>query len=155
MAYRDITIKDIEPIIPFSRGSTEIFLTGQWSAGKPAWVEKTSPCRQGCPIGNDIARAFAPASKGRIRRGPRHLPRGEPPARRLREGLLPPLRGRLQPEGDGRGNQHRGFERFLADHGPGGLAAPRGGRGRRRSPSSAAGPRACPPPTTSRASAST
>ena len=61
---RTITIKDIEPIIPFSRGTTEIFLTGHWSSRKPLYVEKTSPCRAGCPIGNDIARAFHQASLG-------------------------------------------------------------------------------------------
>ena len=117
MAYRDITIKDIEPIIPFSRGSTEIFLTGQWSAGKPAWVEKTSPCRQGCPIGNDIARAFALASKGRI---------DEALAVFREENPLPGVCGRVcyhpcepacnRKEMDSAINI-RGFERFLADQG--------------------------------------
>ncbi len=117
MAYRDITIKDIEPIIPFSRGSTEIFLTGQWSAGKPAWVEKTSPCRQGCPIGNDIARAFALASKGR---------NDEALAVFREENPLPGVCGRVcyhpcepacnRKEMDSAINI-RGFERFLADQG--------------------------------------
>jgi NADPH-dependent glutamate synthase beta subunit-like oxidoreductase/Pyruvate/2-oxoacid:ferredoxin oxidoreductase delta subunit len=123
MAYRDITIKDIEPIIPFSRGSTEVFLTGQWSAGKPAWVEKTSPCRQGCPVGNDIARAFAAASKGRI---------DEALAVFRDENPLPAVCGRVcyhpceaacnRKEMDEAVNI-RGFERFCADHGR--VAAPR------------------------------
>lgn len=123
MAYRDITIEDIEPIIPFSRGSTEIFLTGQWSAGKPAWVEKTSPCRHGCPIGNDIARAFATASKGDID-GALAIFREENP--------LPAVCGRVcyhpcegacnRKEMDEAVNI-RGFERFCADHGR--VAAPR------------------------------
>jgi NADPH-dependent glutamate synthase beta subunit-like oxidoreductase/Pyruvate/2-oxoacid:ferredoxin oxidoreductase delta subunit len=64
MDRHGITIKDIEPLVPFSRGSTEIFLTGLWSPRKPAYMEKTSPCRQGCPLGNDIARAFAHAARG-------------------------------------------------------------------------------------------
>ncbi len=61
-----ITIKDIEPLVPFSRGSTEIFLTGHWSSKKPSWTEGTSPCRQACPVGNDIARAFSAADRGEI-----------------------------------------------------------------------------------------
>ena len=35
MSHRTIRIEDIEPIIPFSRGTTEIFLTGHWSSKKP------------------------------------------------------------------------------------------------------------------------
>ena len=63
---KHVTIKDIEPLVPFSRGSTEIFLTGHWSSKKPSWTESTSPCRQACPIGNDIARAFSYAGRGAI-----------------------------------------------------------------------------------------
>ena len=61
-----MNLQEIELIIPFSRGSTEVFKTGLWSPQKPLYVEKTSPCRQACPIGIDIARAFAYASKGKI-----------------------------------------------------------------------------------------
>ncbi|MCX5813980.1 MAG: FAD-dependent oxidoreductase [Proteobacteria bacterium] len=50
-----ITIKDIEAVSIFSRGSTEIFKTGQWSSKKPFYVEKISPCREVCPAGNDIS----------------------------------------------------------------------------------------------------
>jgi NADPH-dependent glutamate synthase beta subunit-like oxidoreductase/Pyruvate/2-oxoacid:ferredoxin oxidoreductase delta subunit len=64
MKHYGISIEDIEPKAPLSRGSTEIFLTGHWSSRKPIYVEKTSPCRQACPIGIDIARAFSAASKG-------------------------------------------------------------------------------------------
>ena len=64
MSHRTIRIEDIEPIIPFSRGTTEVFFTGHWSSKKPVYAEKTSPCRRGCPIGNDIARAFHQASLG-------------------------------------------------------------------------------------------
>ena len=53
-----ITIDDIKRIAPFSQGSTEIFLTGLWSSRKPVHIDKTSPCRQACPVGNDISRAF-------------------------------------------------------------------------------------------------
>ena len=59
-----ITIENIKKIVPFSQGSTEIFLTGLWSSRKPIHLDKTSPCRQACPVGNDISRAFYEASMG-------------------------------------------------------------------------------------------
>ncbi len=117
MEQHRTTIKDIEPLVPFSRGSTEIFLTGQWNPGKPFYVEKTSPCRRGCPIGNDIARAFAHAARGDYDEALR-VYREENP--------LPGVCGRVcyQPcEGDCNRKDFdeainiRGFERFLADHG--------------------------------------
>jgi NADPH-dependent glutamate synthase beta subunit-like oxidoreductase len=55
MDSHEITIKDIEAVSLFSRGSTEIFKTGQWSSKKPFYVEKMSPCREACPAGNDIS----------------------------------------------------------------------------------------------------
>ncbi len=117
MDYREIGIKEIEPLVPFSRGSTEIFLTGQWSSRKPVWAEKTSPCRRACPIGNDIARAFSYASRGDIDEALR-IYRQENP--------LPGVCGRVcyhpcQTECNRRDLDEavniRGFERFLADHG--------------------------------------
>ncbi len=117
MDHREITIKDIERVAPFSRGSTEIFLTGLWSGRKPVWVEKTSPCRQACPIGNDIARAFSYASKGDIDEALRVYREDNP---------LPGVCGRIcyhpcqtdcnRKELDEAINI-RGFERFLSDHG--------------------------------------
>ncbi|UCD34039.1 MAG: FAD-dependent oxidoreductase, partial [Nitrospiraceae bacterium] len=55
---------DPETIIPISRGSTEQFKTGTWSRVRPVFLEKTSPCRAGCPVGNDIPRALYLASEG-------------------------------------------------------------------------------------------
>ncbi len=80
MSEHKLTIKDIEPLAPFSRGSTGIFLTGRWSPKKPVYVEKTSPCRHGCPIGNDISRAFAHASKGDYDVGAQGVPGGQTPS---------------------------------------------------------------------------
>jgi NADPH-dependent glutamate synthase beta subunit-like oxidoreductase/Pyruvate/2-oxoacid:ferredoxin oxidoreductase delta subunit len=117
MNEQKITIKDIEPLLPYSRGTTEIFLTGHWSSKKPRWVERTSPCRQVCPIGNDIARAFSTASGGDLD-GALNLIREENP--------LPGVCGRVcyHPcEGDcnrrdlDQAINIRGFERYLADHG--------------------------------------
>src|SRR5512134_544290 len=112
-----IGIEEIEPKAPFSRGSTEIFLTGQWSSRKPVYVEKTSPCRQACPIGIDIARAFSEASKGNYDEALRIYRQDNP---------LPGICGRVcyhpceldcnRKDLDQAVNI-RGFERFLSDHG--------------------------------------
>ena len=40
MSQRIIRIEDLEPITPFSRGTTEIFFTGHWSSRKPVYVGK-------------------------------------------------------------------------------------------------------------------
>jgi len=117
MSHRTIGIKDIEPIIPFSRGTTEVFFTGHWSSKKPFYAEKTSPCRRGCPIGNDIARAFSQASLGNHDAALRIFRQDNP---------LPGVCGRVcyHPcESDCNRKEFdeainiRGFERFLADHG--------------------------------------
>ena len=117
MTERKVTIEDIKQIIPFSPGSTEIFLTGQWSPRKPVYVEKTSPCREMCPIGNDIARAFAHASKGEYDEALRVYREDNP---------LPGVCGRVcyhpcETECNRKNFDEpiniRGFERFLADRG--------------------------------------
>ena len=66
MTQRKITVKDIEKIAPFSRGSTEIFSHG---ALEP---EKASLC------GEDVA-----------------VPRDVPYRKRYRAGLCPYVRGRV------------------------------------------------------------
>ncbi len=110
-------IRDIEPVAPFSRGSTEGFLTGQWSSRKPVYVEKSSPCRQACPIGIDIARAFHQASMGELE---------EALAIYRLDNPLPGICGRVcyhpcELECNRRQFDEainiRGFERFLSDHG--------------------------------------
>ena len=117
MSHHVINIKDIEPIAPFSQGSSEIFLTGHWSSRKPLYIEKTSPCRQACPIGNDIARAFHEASMGHYDEALKIIRQDNP---------LPGVCGRVcyhpcelkcnRKDFDEEVNI-RGFERFLADHG--------------------------------------
>ncbi|MBA4392718.1 MAG: hypothetical protein C0407_04105 [Desulfobacca sp.] len=110
-------IQNLERIIPFSRGSTEIFKTGLWSPHKPVYVEKISPCRQACPIGIDMARAFSCAAKGEIDQALRIVREDNP---------LPGICGRVcyhpcerhcnRKDFDEAVNI-RGFERFLSDHG--------------------------------------
>jgi NADPH-dependent glutamate synthase beta subunit-like oxidoreductase/Pyruvate/2-oxoacid:ferredoxin oxidoreductase delta subunit len=112
-----ISIKEIEPIAPFSQGTTEIFFTGHWSSKKPVYTEKTSPCRQACPIGSDIASAFYYASKGDYDQALAIYRRDNP---------LPGVCGRVcyrpcelscnRGEFDESVNI-RGFERFLSDNG--------------------------------------
>jgi NADPH-dependent glutamate synthase beta subunit-like oxidoreductase/Pyruvate/2-oxoacid:ferredoxin oxidoreductase delta subunit len=117
MDHYEITIEDLKPISPFSQGTTEIFLTGHWSSRKPIYVEKTSPCREKCPIGNDISRAFYHASRGEYDEALRIYRQDNP---------LPGVCGRVcyhpcesgcnRKDFDGAINI-RGFERYLADHG--------------------------------------
>lgn len=117
MSSKGVTIRDIERIAPFSRTSTEEFETGRWSPQKPAFLEKTSPCREACPVGNDMARAFHLASLGDYDKA-LALVRQENP--------LPGVCGRVcyhpcetacnRASWDEPVNI-RGLERFLADHG--------------------------------------
>jgi NADPH-dependent glutamate synthase beta subunit-like oxidoreductase len=117
MKHDSISIEDIESIAPLSRESTEIFLTGHWSSKKPIYVDKTSPCRQACPIGIDISRAFYEASEGDYHEALRIYRQDNP---------LPGICGRVcyHPcEGDCNRKEFdeavniRGFERFLSDRG--------------------------------------
>ena len=117
MDQHRITIKDIEPLVPFSRGSTEIFLTGQWSPRKPIYVEKTSPCRQGCPIGNDIARAFACAARGDYDEALRIYRQENPLPGVCGRVCYQPCEGECNRKDFDEAINIRGFERFLADHG--------------------------------------
>jgi len=55
---------DPEAILPISRSSTEVFKTGAWESRRPQFAEKLSPCRSGCPVGNDIPNALYKASLG-------------------------------------------------------------------------------------------
>ncbi len=55
---------DPESIIPISRSTTEVFKTGAWDNRRPEFREKLSPCRVGCPVGNDIPNALHRASEG-------------------------------------------------------------------------------------------
>lgn len=112
-----MNIKDIEQIAPVSRGSTEIFKTGQWGSGKPVYVEKTSPCREACPAGVDMARAMAAASLGRLDEALRIVREDNP---------LPGVCGRVcyHPCEQGCNRKDfdeavniRSFERYLSDHG--------------------------------------
>lgn len=66
MDSHPVTIEDIQKVVPFSRGSTEIFKTGQWSPHKPVYVEKLSPCREACPAGNNIPGVLALVAEGQF-----------------------------------------------------------------------------------------
>jgi NADPH-dependent glutamate synthase beta subunit-like oxidoreductase/Pyruvate/2-oxoacid:ferredoxin oxidoreductase delta subunit len=112
-----VTIQDIERVTPFSRTSTEVCLTGLWSPRKPNFLEKTSPCREACPVGSDMARAFHLASKGDY---------DEALALIRQENPFPGICGRVcyhpceaacnRASWDEAVNI-RGLERFLSDHG--------------------------------------
>lgn len=60
----NLKLVDFDTIIPLSRVSTEVFKTGQWSPRKPLYREKLSPCREACPVGNDIPGVLSCVTKG-------------------------------------------------------------------------------------------
>jgi NADPH-dependent glutamate synthase beta subunit-like oxidoreductase len=117
MDQHRISIEDIEPLAPFSRGSTEIFKTGQWSPRKPVYVEKVSPCRQACPIGNDIARAFDKASRGEYDEALRIFRQDNPLPGVCGRVCYHPCESECNRKDYDEAINIRGFERFLSDHG--------------------------------------
>lgn len=114
---RKITIKEIEPLVPFSQESTEIFLTGYWSNKKPLWIEKVSPCRQGCPIGNPIARAFYYASRGDYDMALKVYRQESPFPGVCGRVCYHPCESLCNRNGFDEAINIRGFERFLSDYG--------------------------------------
>jgi heterodisulfide reductase subunit A2 len=117
MSHHVINIKDIEPIAPFSQGSSEIFLTGHWSSRKPLYIEKISPCRQACPIGNDIARAFHEASMGHYDEALKIIRQDNPLPGVCGRVCYHPCELKCNRKDFDEAVNIRGFERFLADHG--------------------------------------
>jgi NADPH-dependent glutamate synthase beta subunit-like oxidoreductase len=93
-----------------------VFKTGNQRSEKPLFINKTSPCRQACPIGIDIPAAFHQASKGEYDEALRIY---------LQENPLPGICGRVcyhpceldcnRKDFDDSVNI-RSFERFLSDH---------------------------------------
>jgi NADPH-dependent glutamate synthase beta subunit-like oxidoreductase len=55
---------DVDSIIPISKGTTEVFRTGEWGLRKPVYVERISPCREACPAGTDLPGVFFLGSEG-------------------------------------------------------------------------------------------
>jgi NADPH-dependent glutamate synthase beta subunit-like oxidoreductase len=110
-------LKDIEQIAPVSRGSTEIFKTGQWGSGKPYYQEKTSPCRQACPAGIDMARALAAATLGRFDEALRIVRQDNPLPGVCGRVCYHPCEGACNRKGFDQAINIRGFERYLSDHG--------------------------------------
>ena len=54
------------PPLAFSTGTTEVNLTGGWKSVRPLYQDKTAPCQQGCPAGEDIARSMRAVQRGQI-----------------------------------------------------------------------------------------
>ena len=91
---------DAEAIIPLSRGSSEAFKIGRWMQGKPRYSDKLlPPCREACPVGNDIAGALYLASTGRLDEALALILQENPLPGVCGRGLLPPLPGELQQGG--------------------------------------------------------
>lgn len=117
MSFRRVTLQDIQAVAPFSKTSTECFATGLWSQRKPSFLEKSSPCREACPVGNDMARAFHLASSGDYNGALSLI---------LQENPFPGVCGRVcyhpceracNRSGWDQPINIRGLERFLSDHG--------------------------------------
>ncbi len=102
---------------PVSFRDSLLFKTGSQRSERPVFLNKTSPCRQACPIGIDIPAAFHQASKGNLDEALKIY---------LHENPLPGICGRVcyhpceldcnRKEFDDPLNI-RSFERFLSDHG--------------------------------------
>lgn len=97
--------------------SWEIFKTGLWSPHKPQYVEKISPCRQVCPIGIDMARAFVLASKGELDQALRLVRQDNPLPGICGRVCYHPCEGQCNRSHFDEAVNIRGFERYLADHG--------------------------------------
>lgn len=117
MSRINVSIEDLKQISPFSQGSTEIFHTGLWSSRKPVYLEKASPCRQSCPIGNDIAKAFYYASKGDFDAALRVYRQDNPFPGVCGRVCYHPCERDCNRKNFDEALNIRGFERFLADHG--------------------------------------
>ena len=117
MSQTEITIEDLKGISPFSQGSTEIFHTGLWSSRKPVYVDKTSPCRQSCPIGNDISRAFFYAANGDFDMALRAYRDENPFPGVCGRVCYHPCEKDCNRKSFDEALNIRGFERYLADHG--------------------------------------
>ncbi|EFK06006.1 pyridine nucleotide-disulfide oxidoreductase [delta proteobacterium NaphS2] len=61
---KDIPLMDYTSILPVSSGTTAIAKTGHWSLKKPFYFPKIAPCREACPVGNDIPLFASYISKG-------------------------------------------------------------------------------------------
>jgi NADPH-dependent glutamate synthase beta subunit-like oxidoreductase len=55
---------DVDSIIPISKGTTEVFRTGEWGLRKPVYAERISACREACPAGTDLPGLFFLCSEG-------------------------------------------------------------------------------------------
>jgi NADPH-dependent glutamate synthase beta subunit-like oxidoreductase len=73
-------------LIPRSRTSTEANRTGEWSFSRPAYRDKTAPCRAACPCATDIPRVETLVAEGRL---------DEALAAILEENPLPAVCGRV------------------------------------------------------------
>lgn len=107
--------EDDMPLLPMSLGSTLYNKTGSWRHVRPIYRNKTSPCNQACPAGEDIVAYLGLAAKGEYAQARLRL---------LEENPFPGVCGRVCPhpcESECNRAQLGGaiaihaMERFLAD----------------------------------------
>ena len=59
--------KPLPLFIPHSSISTEVNKTGSWRFFHPKYEEKTAPCSEACPVGQDVPRIEMLASRGQLK----------------------------------------------------------------------------------------
>ncbi len=78
--------KPLEPPLPMSYQSTLVNKTGSWKYIKPIYQDKTAPCQEGCPAGEDIEGYMYLLSQGKFEEAWELLRRDNP---------LPSICGRI------------------------------------------------------------
>jgi hypothetical protein len=66
------------PLLPASIATTLYNKTGSWRYMRPVYLERTPPCNDACPAGEDIVAYLGLAADGRYREAWEHLRRENP-----------------------------------------------------------------------------
>lgn len=70
--------KALEPPLPMSYQSTLVNKTGSWKYIRPVYQDKSAPCQEGCPAGEDIEGYMYLISQGRMKEALELLRRDNP-----------------------------------------------------------------------------
>jgi NADPH-dependent glutamate synthase beta subunit-like oxidoreductase len=101
------TVNTIPLLLPHSSMSTESNKTGSWRFLRPLYDEKTSPCSEACPAGEDIARIEMLAAQGLFKEAWETI---------LRENPFPSVCGRICPHPCEGTCNRREFDEAVAVH---------------------------------------
>jgi len=101
------TVSSIPLLLPHSSMSTESNKTGSWRFLRPLYDEKTSPCSEACPAGEDIARIEMLTAQGLFKEAWETI---------LRENPFPSVCGRICPHPCEETCNRREFDEAVAVH---------------------------------------